>query len=173
MFPTYSDSINVEGIMVTVPRPIVGSVGGRIRLIFGDNGKEWLILMDHDNGDSKWQLKGWKGIHHAVAKQLNNCTEKGRDIKAVDFGPDGAWYINGVKSDGSGNHSWWGGTEAADTIKKWTSSPHSVQGSFGTSRYDTKTFAIVEGNGYSLSEHLHEELKTRVKQIPLTLLRNS
>ena len=64
------------------------------------------MLLENDNGDAKWQSPDWKGIPNVVGKQLNNCADKGRDIKAVDFGPDGAWYINGVKPDGSGNHSW-------------------------------------------------------------------
>mmetsp|Transcript_32328 Transcript_32328/g.67815 ORF Transcript_32328/g.67815 Transcript_32328/m.67815 type:complete len:442 (+) Transcript_32328:93-1418(+) len=153
--------------MVTVPRPIEGSVGGRIRLVFGDDGNEWLLLIDHDNGDSKWQMTDWKGIPNAVAKQLNNCTEKGRDIKAVDFGPDGAWFINGVKPDGSGNHLWWGNAGAAEEdIKEMISSLHSPQASFGTSPYGAKTFAIVQGSdGYAISGNLHEGLKKRVAKI--------
>jgi len=154
------------GDMAIVPRPIVGRLGGRIRLVFGDNGKEWLILIDHDNGDSKWQLKDWKGIPHAVAKQLNTCTEKGRDIKAVDFGPDEAWYINGVKSDGSGNHSWWGDTDAGDTIEKWISLPHSVQGSFGTNYSGSEEYVVVQGNnGYAVSNNLNSNLVERLKEI--------
>ena len=76
--------------MVEIPRPIPWSVGSRIRLVFGESGHEWLLLTDHDNGNATWQVKDWKGIPYAVSKQLNNCTAKGRDVKAVDFGPTGA-----------------------------------------------------------------------------------
>ena len=35
-------------------------------------------------------------------------------MKNVDFGPDGAWFVNGVKPDGTSDHSWWGGMQYAD-----------------------------------------------------------
>mmetsp|Transcript_24195 Transcript_24195/g.51298 ORF Transcript_24195/g.51298 Transcript_24195/m.51298 type:complete len:449 (-) Transcript_24195:284-1630(-) len=150
----------------TRPRPITGSIGGRIRLIFGDNGNEWLMLLNNDNGQVKWQTKDWKGIPSKVATQLNNCTAKDRDVKAVDFGPDGAWFINGVKPDGTGGHSWWGGTSAEDVIKQWTSTPHHVQASFGTDSFGIKTYAIIqENNGYSLSNNLHTDLADKVKEV--------
>eukprot|EP00548_Thalassiothrix_antarctica_P007690 CAMPEP_0194150702 /NCGR_PEP_ID=MMETSP0152-20130528/44766_1 /TAXON_ID=1049557 /ORGANISM="Thalassiothrix antarctica, Strain L6-D1" /LENGTH=82 /DNA_ID=CAMNT_0038853887 /DNA_START=17 /DNA_END=262 /DNA_ORIENTATION=+ len=79
---------------VLVPRPINGSIGSRIRVILGDTGDEWLLLLENDDGDAKWQTKDWNNIPCGVAKQINNCTAKDRDIKHVDFGPTGAWYIN-------------------------------------------------------------------------------
>ena len=91
---------------VTTPRPIKGTIGSRIRLIFGNTGKNWLLVLDNDNGDSIWQTHNWKGIYTKVANQMNNCSNKGRNVKEVDFGPSGSWFINGIKADGTGEHSW-------------------------------------------------------------------
>lgn len=145
--------------MVVVPDPIAGSAGSRVRLIFGDNGNEWLLLLNHDNGDTKWQVKDWKCIPGAVAKQINNCTAKGRDVKEVDFGPDGAWFVNGKKPDGSMSHSWWGGTVATDDIK-----PHHKV-SFGTSLTGGETSVLIDGrNGYTW-KNVHNDLVERLKLI--------
>lgn len=46
------------------------------------------------------------------SKYLRNCNAKNRIVTAVDFGPDGAWYIHGEKFDGTAGHAWWGGTSA-------------------------------------------------------------
>ena len=50
-FLTDSEVIVLEA-MIIVPHPIEGSVGGRIRVVFGDNRNKWLLLINHDNGDS-------------------------------------------------------------------------------------------------------------------------
>lgn len=46
---------------------------------------------------------------------------KGRYVKDVHFAPDGRWYMNGGKWDGSGGHSWWGGCYdgLSSAIKEW------------------------------------------------------
>jgi len=105
---------------ITVPRPIVGSIGSRIRVVLGSSGDEWLLLLDHDDGDSKWQDMAWKGIPWTVAKQLNNCIAKGRDCRSVDFDSStGAWYVNGVRPDGTGKgnrHTTWRMQHCLSTI---------------------------------------------------------
>ena len=156
---THHISIRDNTIMVVVPDRITGSAGSRVRLIFGDNGNEWLLLLNHDNGDTKWQVKDWKGIPGAVAKQINNCTAKGRDVKEVDFGPDGAWFVNGKKPDGSMSHSWWGGTVALDDIK----SHHKV--SFGTCLDGCEASVLIDGrNGYEC-KNVHNDVVERLKRI--------
>ena len=147
--------------MVTVPRPVIGSVGDRIRLIFGHTGDDWLLLLNHDNGDTKWQVKDWKGnIPDAVGKQINNCTAKGRDIKHVDFGLDGAWFVEGEKPDGTGNHSWWGGTMVGNDIEPG----HKV--SFGTNAHDCETHTLIDGrNSYQLSNNINNSLGQRIKRL--------
>jgi len=152
--------------MVTVPRPITGSIGSRVRLVFGKNGAEWLLLLNYDNGDTQWQAKNWSSIPHTVAKQINNCSAKGRIVKAVDFGPDGAWYVRGEKPDGTGRHAWWGQTSASTTIKEWTGSPHPVHASFATTDVGTETYVVIQGtNGYSVSNNLEGGLSDRLKRI--------
>lgn len=71
-----------NSLMVAVPRPITGTIGSRIRLVLGKTGDEWLLLQNHDHGNREWQEKSWDSMPFAVAKQLNNCMEKGRDTKA-------------------------------------------------------------------------------------------
>ena len=107
--------------MVTVPRPISGSIGSRIRVVLGNEGDDWLLVMNYDDGNRKWQETDWKGIPKAVSKQINNCEAKNRIVTAVDFGPDGAWYIQGEKIDGTAGHSWWGGTSASAAQRKRSS----------------------------------------------------
>eukprot|EP00956_Cyclotella_meneghiniana_P017252 scaffold27887_cov64-Cyclotella_meneghiniana.AAC.11 len=149
--------------MVTIPRSIEGNIGSRIRLIFGDTGNEWLLITDNDNGDRKWQTHNWKNIPVAVAKQLNNCTVKGREVKNIDFGSGGAWYIAAEKPDGSGGHHWWGGTTASDDIKKEIGKE--VQVSFGTNAVGLKGHVIITGrNGYNFN-FVHETLGDRIKRI--------
>jgi hypothetical protein len=152
--------------MVTVPRPITGSIGSRIRVVLGNNGDEWLLLLNYDDGDTKWQSKDWQNIPQTVAKQINNCTAKDRNVKAVDFGSDGAWFVRGVKSDGTGGHCWWGGTSGSAQLSEWCDSPHAVHASFGSSVYGAETYAIIQGdNGYALSGNLHDDLSDRLKRI--------
>jgi hypothetical protein len=142
-----------------VPRPITGSIGSRIRLIFGDTGNDWLLIIDKDNGDRRWQDQDWRNIPYAVAKQINNCVDKGRDIIDVDFGPGGAWFVKGRKPDGTGGYSWWGGTTASDSLKEGTDG----KVSFGTDVYGEGNYFILKGrNGYShnnVNTHLSDRIK--------------
>ena len=92
------------------PRSIEGTIGSRIRVILGETGtNNWLLLLDHDDGDTKWQEVQWNGVPDQLCKQINNCTTKGRYVTDVDFGPGEEWFVNGIKRDGSGDHAWWGG----------------------------------------------------------------
>ena len=149
--------------MVNIPNPINGSIGSRIRVVLGDTGNNWLLIENKDNGDRKWQDQEWKNIPGPVAKQLNNCIAKNRDIEEVDFGPSGSWYVNGKKSDGSGGYSWWGGTRASDTIKESCNDITSI--SFGTNIYNIENYAVVNGrNGYAVAG-LNSSLESRIKRI--------
>lgn len=69
------------------PRQIQGTIGSRIRVVLGDDGDSWLLLLNNDDGNAKWQSKLWKSIPDGLARQINNCVSKGRDITYVDFGP--------------------------------------------------------------------------------------
>ena len=96
------------------PRKINGSIGSRIRVIFGETGKDWLLILDKDDGDRQWQESCWKGPGNDLEKQVNNCAKKGRTITSVDFydntnGCGGykstSWYIEGTK-EGFPTHRW-------------------------------------------------------------------
>mmetsp|Transcript_19807 Transcript_19807/g.45387 ORF Transcript_19807/g.45387 Transcript_19807/m.45387 type:complete len:455 (-) Transcript_19807:74-1438(-) len=152
---------------ITVPRPITESIGSRIRVVFGSSGDEWLLLLDHDDGDAKWQVKDWKGIPSAVGKQLNNCTAKGRDCKRVDFDSStGAWYVNGVKPDGTGGHSWWGGTEASRERLSAFGVRDVAFGCTGGGSYSSEQYVILQGkNGYCCSGLVPDDLTKRLEGI--------
>mmetsp|Transcript_7829 Transcript_7829/g.10957 ORF Transcript_7829/g.10957 Transcript_7829/m.10957 type:complete len:429 (+) Transcript_7829:76-1362(+) len=149
------------------PKPINGSVGSRIRVILGDSGDDWLLVTNHDDGNTKWQTKtGSIGIPDAVARQIRNCTSKDRLVKEVDFNTDGCWYVKGVKEDGTGGHSWWGGTSASEQLKKMAGESHHVKVSFGSDIYRTETYCFIQGrNGYALSSNINSGLEDRMKQI--------
>ena len=168
----------------TPPRSIDGTIGSKIRIILGDTGDDWLLLLNHDDGNSKWQEQQWGGsIPNPLAKQINNCIAKDRYIKEVDFGPNGEWFVHGIKRDGSGGHSWWGGTLASSAIAENSSSSSRVQVSFGSDtdpepsydydydcEYDNdnklETYAILQGkNGYQLSNSIDGDLTSRMKRI--------
>jgi len=78
------------------PRPIEGSVGSHIRLIFGDTSSEWLLLLNKDDGNTEWQTRDFSSIPYKVENQINNCVNKGRYVQEVDFGPTEAWYMYGI-----------------------------------------------------------------------------
>ena len=158
------------------PHAIDGTVGSKIRIILGETGNNWLLLLNHDDGNSKWQEQQWSGIPYQLSRQINNCIAKDRYIEEVDFGPDGEWYVRGIKRDGSGGHSWWGSTEAGSSIKEKDPGSHRVQVSFGSdvnpASYgyndddELETYAIIEGrNGYQLSNNIDDDLSSRIRRI--------
>jgi len=150
------------------PRPITGTVGSRVRLIFGDDGDEWLLLLDEDDGDTEWQSHYWSSIPNAVAKQLNNCSSKGRYVTEIDFGSTGTWYMHGTKRDGTCGHHWWGGTGASADIKE---AEGRVKLSFGSEKCtytddEEETYVVLEGrNGFSFSSNIDGDLLERMKRL--------
>jgi hypothetical protein len=154
----------------SVPRPIKGTIGSRVRVIFGDTCEEWLLILNKDNGDTTWQTCNWSNIPHEVATQLQNCTNKGRIVKQVDFGPTGAWYINGQKPDGSGAYSWFGNTNGTHTIKEWSDKIEPLQVSFGTAINGSESRVLIRGkNGYSYTANLQldglKQIEGRSKKV--------
>lgn len=150
------------------PRSIQGSVGSRIRLIFGATANEWLLILNEDDGDCEFQSRCWSpAMPHAFIKQLHICTSKGRYAKEVDVGPGGAWYINGVKRDGTGSHSWWDDSTLASTqIKEWVAASDSLKVFFGTDRNGAETHLLIQGdNRYWPSENLDSDLVDKLKRI--------
>lgn len=152
------------------PRAIVGTPGSRIRVILGETGSDYLLILNEDDGNNVWQTVDWHGnIPCALKTQINNCTNKGRYIKAVAFNTTtGAWFVRGIKRDGTGDHSWWGSTFASNSIK----SSSNVKVSFGSIRSDDypyeeeETYVVIDGrNGFANSNNLPEGLAKRIRGI--------
>ncbi len=145
--------------MVPVPDPITGSIGSRIRIVLGNHGYQWLLLLNHDTGERKWQDKVWNmgTIPPQLSRQLNNCTANHRDIKAVDFGQTGYWFVHGQKPDGSGSHSWWDRESAASEIlQEAVSFGPSLEVSCGTDEYEEETYVILRDHSIiNLSDDVH------------------
>jgi hypothetical protein len=149
------------------PRAIEGSVGSRIRVILGGTGSKYLLLLDEDDGNKKWQTSDWHGIPSALAKQLNSCENKGRYVKSVDFDSTSeAWYVDGIKWDGSGGYSWWGGTKAGAAIKETINGANNVQVSFVSDWAGNESCVILENsNGYEIVGNVDPDLDLRIERI--------
>jgi hypothetical protein len=148
---------------------VTGSAGGRIKVILGASGDDYVYFLDETYGDSAYdfQTSNWTtgegSLPSGLAKQLNACTAKHRHITEVAHGPDGEWYVAGQKRDGSGAHAWWGGTEAADSIKE-AFSEHRVRASFGGKNYHEKWVIVTGTNGYQTSGNVDPDLSARMQR---------
>eukprot|EP00980_Cylindrotheca_fusiformis_P002330 scaffold541_cov138-Cylindrotheca_fusiformis.AAC.13 len=138
----------------TIPRPIKGTIGSRVRVILGSSGKQWLLILNKDDGNRSWQDHSWKSIPDKVATQLNNCTNKGRIVTKVDYGPTGAWFISGQKPDGTNQHSWWGNTSDSAVVKRMVGEDASVKVAFGADIFGTETRVLFGSSGYSYTSNL-------------------
>mmetsp|Transcript_15538 Transcript_15538/g.29305 ORF Transcript_15538/g.29305 Transcript_15538/m.29305 type:complete len:436 (+) Transcript_15538:387-1694(+) len=149
------------------PRPIAGTIGSRVRVILGDTGNEWILLMNHDNGSAQWQTTNWSGFSNdAVTTQVLNCEKKGRYVKEIAVGSSGAWFVNGIKRNGTGGHSWWGSTSADYEIGESIKSSHGTKVSFGTDEMGSETYVLVHGsNGYTSSSNVSSSLTSRMYRI--------
>lgn len=150
------------------PRPISGSAGSRIKVILGDTGSDYLLLLDEDNGNHECQRNDWTAgygsLPAGLANQLNNLPKKGRYADQVAFGPNGAWYVSGVKRDGSGSHAWWGGgdIQMMGAMKEYAGNGSSVQVSFGK---DGEYAIIIGTNGYATSCSFNNDLLARIQRM--------
>ena len=147
----------LQGRMVR-PSPVTGSAGSRIKVILGDSGTEYVYFVDETDGSRDWQSSNWTtgpgGLPLPLAKQLNACIAKGRYITQAVHGPDGEWFVSGRKRDGSGAHSWWGGTDATDKIKEWCGKER-LRVSFG----QAGAWVLQQGqNGYWCSGNVDDNL---------------
>jgi hypothetical protein len=97
------------------------SIGSRIRLIFGNSGSEWLLLLNEDDGNHEFQTSAGMNIPNVVAAQIDDCNKRGQHIKEIDFGPFNTWFIKGIQYPSSRTTStgemlaWWN-TDAVNTI---------------------------------------------------------
>jgi hypothetical protein len=143
---------------------IKGSAGSRIRLILGETGSDYLLITTEDDGE---QTIRWKGMPFAICKQISNCESKGRSVKELDCcSTTGAWYVRGIKPDGTGGYSWWGSTAASSSIEECAVdikvSFGSTEGTYGNAE---EMYVIIKGdNGYSFS-NIPEGLKRRIQRM--------
>jgi hypothetical protein len=145
------------------PRAIAGSAGSRIKVLLGSEGSDYLLLMDEDDGDSEWQTQDWTtdegGLPNGLAKQINACSAKGRYVSDVAFGPNNEWFVTGKKRDGSGEYSWWGGTDAPPF--KELCGGLRVQAAFG----DNDRYVVLVGiNGHACWD-VDDDLLSRIERI--------
>jgi hypothetical protein len=145
---------------------IKGTPGSRIRLILGETGSSYLLVLNEDDGTQTYK---WQGMPNAICKQINNCSLKGRNVKELDCSSAvGAWYVEGIKRTGTGGHSWWGSTEASSSINNGCNYDRKV--SFGSKdscfygRAEEMYAVITDSNGYSFS-NLPMDLQERIIQI--------
>lgn len=91
------------------PPPISGSAGSRTLVQLGASADSWCFIFQLDDGESpERQIVFWGGgIPGGLAKQINNCSAKGRVVTAFAFGGHADWFCTGQYRDGSGSHSWW------------------------------------------------------------------
>lgn len=129
------------------PRPIIGGIGSRIRVVLGKDGNSWLLLLENDDGNQKWQSKDWHSIPSGLAKKISRCQGIGREVKSVDFGPDNSWYVHRAKPDGTGSHHSWGGLDAvrSSCIRELTSRSAPCKVALG-SRNSVSSMCIISGN---------------------------
>ncbi|KAL3769853.1 hypothetical protein ACHAW5_000725 [Stephanodiscus triporus] len=104
-----------------------------------------------------------------MAKQLNNCTAKGRIIEGAAFGQQGdRWYVRGCMIDGTGGHSWWGGCESycMEQIKEGVAEFSDLKVAFGSSVFGAPSFVLIKGgNGYSCHHDIDSDLISRMNRI--------
>ena len=139
--------------------------GSRVRVILGETGEDYLVILDHeDAGGYKWQTVDWSsedgGLPLGLAQQLRNLTKKDRHATEVAFGPDGEWYVEGMKRDGSGVHAWWGGTYywAEDVIKE-ASDRRSI--AFGAN----DSYVFLRGKNGARWHGIDDRLKKQINRI--------
>jgi len=78
------------------PRPIEGSAGSRIKLVLGEKGSDYILIVNEDRGDREVQsilgeFEG--GISSKLSKQIKDCNANDFFVKDVASGHDGEWYL--------------------------------------------------------------------------------
>ncbi|GHP06552.1 hypothetical protein PPROV_000529700 [Pycnococcus provasolii] len=79
-----------------------------------DDEAEYICFVTHDDGR---QVPHFHCIG-TVAKQLNNCAAKGRNVTGVAVSPKGdTWYVSAgapAHNPSAGGHAWWNGVSSSD-----------------------------------------------------------
>lgn len=63
------------------PRSISNSDGARVKLLLGATGKDYILLLDEDDGKREWQTHDSSGdVCVKVRRQIKNCYHSTRKI---------------------------------------------------------------------------------------------
>lgn len=121
--------------------------GAKIRLILGEDGNSYLLIMNEDDGKRRWQSTFWSNIPLELSKQIKKIQANKRRITDVSFAPGDRWYICGKRWDGSGEYHRWGGCSefVSDALDEWSNEPRKLQVSFGK---EEQTFLQLGSNSY-------------------------
>lgn len=137
-------------------RLIEGSPGSRIRAILGATGRNFLLLIDEDDGVRTWQSKSWAGLPPSLEAKLR---EVGYVFHCSVASNGHDWFLSGRCARTQTTQNWWVSDSKRfnaameDAIDKGLE----VRVAFGD--MSIHQYIILLGqNGYSLGEHLPEEL---------------
>jgi hypothetical protein len=136
------------------PRLIVGSAGSRIKLILGPSGRDYLLLLEEDDGNRKWQSKAWNNIPPGLVKRISKVV----NVHQVSFNSENNWFLKGDVGN------WWNisNKTCEKSISDGVNSKAAVRVVFGDP--DTQQFIVLTGaNGYTLGSNLPVRLITALK----------
>ena len=152
------------------PRPIEGSAGSRIKLVLGEKGSDYILILNEDRGDREVQsilgeFEG--GISSNLSKQIKECNANDFFVKDVASGHCGEWYLevrkksrstgddknNDDKDYSEREQGIWGGLERglSDEIKSKYAEDSKLKVSFGD---DNRWVLIQSKNGFHYSGNL-------------------
>jgi Zinc finger, C3HC4 type (RING finger) len=154
------------------PTPIEGTPGTRTRVLLGDTGSEYVMVANPNDGTTQWQsIVADGGNLGGLVRQIRNCESKGRYVTAIDYHPaTRAWYVAGMKRDGTGWHCWWNNISSSDAEAVVRQDAHqSSKVSLGSFRDEHGSLndvcVVVNGrNGYN-SDNLPNALANRLRRI--------
>ncbi|KDO32118.1 hypothetical protein SPRG_03336 [Saprolegnia parasitica CBS 223.65] len=69
-------------------------------------GSYFLVVLNQLQSDGSIQQSIKFSLPHTMARQIENCTAKGRHVTHAALGPNAEWYISGTKPDGTGGCAW-------------------------------------------------------------------
>ena len=77
------------------------SIGSRIRLVMGETTSNWILILNHPNGDDTPQELLWSDAPDKLVPKLQECLSNDWPIKDLDWVGFRTFYICGVRGKGS------------------------------------------------------------------------
>jgi hypothetical protein len=157
----------------TRPRAIKTSPGERLILQLGKQGSDYLLVMNHNDGDSQTQEYESSGeIPEELLSQMGNIYKKGRDITQVSFETlepsyyytrdereNEYYFVRGRKTDGSGDYYW----SNDSRIGSGPATDASVRlVAFGE---DPDLVTVYGTNGFSIKGSTMQNLQSRIQRV--------